>query len=105
MLWTIENLNEILKKLTGEVAYIDGYISTLGGEHRAMLFLIISLDPKNCWSNNILENSRYAKISIDHTGRMEFFSGSVKGRACTVNGTEEIIKKLEKWIEKNVDFK
>lgn len=48
--------------------YVRAHVSTLGGEDRASVLVTVSLDPKETWSNGILENSRYAKLAF-HSGR------------------------------------
>ena len=49
--------------------------STIGGDDRVSVIVVVSLDPKNEWKNGILENSRYFKMIIDNDGKMKVISG------------------------------
>ena len=76
-------------------------VSVLGGKKNAALMILLAFDPKSEWQNNIMENSRYARISIDRNGVMENFSGSVpKMRKATAKDLDDAIAKLKKYIDK-----
>jgi len=74
--------------------YVKAYVSTLGGKERPAVMLTVSLDPKESWTNGILENSRYGKFDIDHTGRVEQISGSLKFRSTKVKSVEHLVSLL-----------
>jgi hypothetical protein len=96
-------LVEIKRNLTPyPFPYINGYVSTLGGESRSSIMLTVSLQPKEQWKYGIMENSAYAHISIGHDGAMEMFSGCIKPklRKTHVSGINEVIIKLHVWAEK-----
>lgn len=83
--------------------YTRSYASTLGGEHRATLMFVISLDPRESWANGILENSHYGKGSLDYTGVLEIFSGHGplrKFRKTRVKSLDQAAEKLNAWIAK-----
>jgi hypothetical protein len=61
---TQDTQKELQEKLTGIAPVVRVQLSTLGGVDRASLLLLISLDPRESWENNILENSRYARFSV-----------------------------------------
>ena len=67
-------LPDIKKLLDGK--YIRATISTLGGTERPTLMITVSLEDKKDWANDILQNSRYRKISIDHDGTVDNFTSS-----------------------------
>jgi len=78
-LFTIDNIEvtkSIIKTYISDYNYVNIYHSTLGGNDNISIILIISLDKKEDWQNNILENSRYIKLHIDNTGYIELCSQS-----------------------------
>jgi len=58
-----------------DAPYVKSYVSSLGGDKNSAVMLTISLDPKESWSNGILQNSRYGNFHIAGN-RVEHFSGS-----------------------------
>ena len=87
-----------------DAPYASSYISTLGGKSRASVMATISLDPKEKWENNILENSRYAKFSINTGDKsMELISGhgTAKMRKARWKDAQDAIAKLQKWVKSN----
>ncbi len=82
--------------------YVKAYVSSLGGEERSSVMVTVSLDPRDTWTNGILENSRYAKFAF-HPGRtpdevrFEHFSGHgiPKIRAFKTAGAPALHKKLQ----------
>lgn len=103
----LEYLSYVIKELKEKLvpyhfAYLNAYVSTLGGIHRPTIMITVSFEPKSMWKNGILENSRYAKISVDHTGKMEMFSGSIRPalRKKTIKNALEIEKTLYLWSQK-----
>jgi hypothetical protein len=91
--------DKIALGLALNTAYSASYISSLG---RPALMLTVSLDPRSAWSNGILENSRYARFSIDSDGTIEHFSGSLpKFRKCKVADIETAAAKINAWAAKH----
>lgn len=83
--------------------YSDIQISTLVGIENTSILLRISLDKKEDWQNNILHNSRYAMFHIGSDGKMECFSKHYilpTFRKCSVSTEEDIISKINKWIDR-----
>lgn len=71
------------------------YASKLGGPENVSILLTITMDPKSTWANNILENSRYAKIHIDKFGVTEKFNGyKLKLRKFTGKSASHIAEKI-----------
>lgn len=77
------------------------------------VFLLISLDPKDTWENDILENSRYIRMSVyprpDNKFEVEHFSGSftmirkdrnLKFRKSTVKSLLEVADRIKKYVAK-----
>ena len=87
--------------------FMRGHISTLGGVQRLSMQITVSLDEKSTWKNHILENSRYAKLSIDHTGSMYMISGygMAKLRKSTVKSIHDSVTKLHMWGERSLALK
>lgn len=84
--------------------YMTGYVSTIEGMQRMSMMLTVSLDEKSTWKNHILENSRYAKITIDSKGTMSMISGygMQKLRKSRIKSTHEVITKLHMWGERSL---
>ena len=98
-----EALQQIRESIQPEpFAYVNGYVSTLGGMTRPTIMLKVSLQRESEWSNGIFENSVYAHVSIDHTGTMEMFSGCMKPklRKSQVVSVNDAINKLAVWGER-----
>lgn len=51
--------------------FVSAKVSTLGGEKNVAVMLCVSLDDQETWQNNILENSRYFRMSINNDGAIE----------------------------------
>jgi len=85
--------------LTVNAPYVTSRVSYLGGE--VTLMVTVSLDKRSDWVNGILENSRYAKFSIESDGTIEHFSGSLpKFRKCKVVDLDSAVAKLNTWVRK-----
>jgi 3-deoxy-D-arabino-heptulosonate 7-phosphate (DAHP) synthase class II len=71
---------------------------SLGGH--VNLHLVVSLDPKEDWTNGILENSRYFRMSIGPEGVMKLYSGYGVGkfRQSRVTSMDEAAKKISDFI-------
>ena len=76
-LFTADNAHELANQLKEQIKapYVGASISKLGGPKHVTIMLTISADPKDKWSNGILENSRYGKFSLSMDGTVENFSG------------------------------
>jgi hypothetical protein len=77
--------------------YVNAYVSTLGGSHRSSVLFTISLDPKSEWTNDILENSRYAKFHLQYDGTIEMHSGGrgfKKLRKTKTKSYEHLLEKI-----------
>lgn len=76
--------------------------STLGGPDRPTIMMMVSLDPRETWSYGILENSRYFRMSLQHDGTLENFSGHYCGRfrKSHVKTAADALTKIVTFIEK-----
>jgi len=93
---------DFLLRHLAEFPYVNGQVSTLGGEHRAAVMLTVSLDPKDSWKNGILQNSRYGQFSVDYTGAVEHFSGYGLGnmRKSKAKSVTDAGRKLREFLHK-----
>lgn len=103
--------NELKSKIKTPIFQVSN--GALGGTKTA--YLIVGLDPKSEWKNNIFENSRYFKMSIDFNGVMEVFTASlnqkstnrytaferipIKFRKATAKSVQDAISKIQKFID------
>jgi len=95
--------DKIIKKVKSGIKapVVTAQMPALGGEERASLLIMVALDPKSTWPNNILENSRYFRIDIERNGSMEQFTMSrlsKKMRKTKVKSIDDAIKKINKYI-------
>jgi hypothetical protein len=81
------------------VCYVS--ISTLGGVERTSIYMTICFDPKETWINNILENSKYMKISIDHELNVRHFSGKMpeRMRGFKAFDFQNVIDKIARFVK------
>jgi hypothetical protein len=100
------NVDEIAAKVKSELGKAAPFVnvrkSTLGGPAHLTLMLTISIDPREKWSNGILENSRYCHMSIERGGEIEYFSGHGMGkfRKSRVADIDAAIRKISDFIRK-----
>lgn len=94
-----ENDKDLLQNALTGAQIIKVNRVALGGEDRASLYVLICLDSKDTWSNGILENSRYGRVSISN-GRIEYFSGGMpcKFRSGKIKDLTHAAKRLNDWI-------
>lgn len=72
--YTDTDRERLQQSLSAHFPYVAVHRSTLGGEGRASLMVVVSADKKEDWSNGILENSRYCRFHVID-GKVEAFSG------------------------------
>ena len=66
------------------------------------VFVNVSLDSKDSWSNGIFQNSRYAQFSIHNDMKLDQISVSYKlkkHRKCKIGNGQDIVNKIVKWAE------
>jgi hypothetical protein len=99
-----ENTAESVKKFEQlDLPWKKVSYSTLGGKHRPSIFIKFSMDKKETWINNIVENSRYGLFSFDHTGVLEIVSKDSslpKFRKATLKTVDAAVSKIKEYIQK-----
>ena len=103
-IFNAEDKDELLRKVKSEIKapVVGAQISTLGGADRATIMLVVSLDPKDEWSNGILENSRYFRMSLERDGKLKLFSGGhgmKTFRRRRVKSVDDAIKAINQYIQ------
>lgn len=78
-------------------------MSGLGGESNVSILVLIALQPKEEWTNGILENSKYGRFHLLNDGVLYMFSGGpstgvAKFRKTRVANVEQVVDKLNKWV-------
>jgi hypothetical protein len=86
--------------------FVRARVSALGGDMRVAVVLTVSLDPRDEWTNRILENSRYARFRIDNDGVISNFSGGGYGfikrfRKSVVKDAADAVRILNRWVKAN----
>lgn len=93
-------LAELLRKLP--VPCLRVFLSTLGGEANVSVMLTVSLDSKETWAYGILENSRFARLSLNYPERsIDLFSGDHRVnrfRKTRFKTPQDAVAKIEKWL-------
>jgi hypothetical protein len=76
--------------------------STLGGEKDVSILIMVSMDDKKDWINNILENSHYVRLHLYNDGVLDMISGHVKPaknfRKTRVMSVEDAIMKINRYV-------
>lgn len=84
-----------------DAPYVNAKISTLGGKHRPAVMVTISLDPKDQWESNILQNSRWMMFSIDHDGVINQHARDravPNFRKARFKTPDEVIQKINRYL-------
>jgi hypothetical protein len=84
-----------------QAAYVRVYKSTIGGQQNASILITVSLDSKETWNYDILENSRYFRMHYLQNGSLEVFSGSyklTKFRKTRTKNPDDALAKINKYI-------
>lgn len=100
LIFTEETIGQEVEKIKKEInaPFVNARVGALGN---STIMIVVSLDEKSKWINNILENSRYFRISIDNNGVMENFlplNRYNKMRKTQVKSVDEAIQKINKFI-------
>ena len=113
-IFDVDSSDDWIKKIQGGIKapHVRVSKSTLGGPQHVAVMITFSLDPKSEWKNGIFENSRYAHLSLENTGELEMFTMSGFGykkakalRKTRVKTPEEVVKKINTWIDGVKDIK
>ena len=99
---------EVANRLKSEVQapYVNAGVASLGGPEETAVMFTVSTEPKEEWSNGILENSRYGKFYLDNNGELECHSGSfnhyneprMNFRKRNVKNVDQLIQVLNSWV-------
>ena len=84
-----------------QLPYVQVSQRTLGGI--PSVFINVSLDYQDDWTNNIFYNSRYSTFVIHDDMKLEQITKHHKlgkHRKCKINSVEDIISKVEQWATK-----
>ena len=71
--------------------------STLGGPANVSILILVSLDEKKDWENDILENSIYFRMHLLNDGTLEHFSGythRINFRKSRVKSSADVVAKI-----------
>lgn len=102
LLFTEDEVDEVSREIERglNAPFVHVQKATLG--HTAVMILV-SLDPKSEWPHNILENSRYFRMSLENDGELNQFTKShkipKKFRKCYVQSASEAVKKINQYIK------
>ena len=104
MLFNIDNVQAFIESLKEkiQVNYLHIRYSTLGGKDNLSILITISKDKKENWSNNILQNTKYAMFHLSNNGKIELFSKQYimpKFRKCTIKNIDHLIEKINAYIQ------
>jgi hypothetical protein len=103
-IFDINSVASLVDKIKNEITapYINVNYSTLGGEDKVSILIMVSLDSKNQWPYGIAENSRMMRFHIHRNGKIEQFQKSYeitkKFRKATAKTNQAIIDKINKYI-------
>lgn len=104
-LFTHDSAEPVIAKLQSSVkaAFVSVKKAPLWSVGNPVIHVVLSLDPKESWVNNIFHNSDYAMFSIGADGAMEVFSRShtvAKFRKSRAKSVDDVAKRINDWIAK-----
>lgn len=103
LLFTKDEVAEVSREIERglNAPFVHVQKATLGPT--ATVMILVSLDPKSEWQNNILENSRYFRMSLQSDGELDQFTRSheiaKKFRKRYVKDASEAVKKINQYIK------
>jgi hypothetical protein len=99
--YTKTDADKLKNLLKAEVVKAD--TGTLGGNS---LYILVCLEARDTWANGIMENSKYARFTIDgDDDKLELYSGglrSVKFRKTKIKSIEDAAARIQKWIDEAI---
>ena len=81
--------------------------NTFGGSERVTIMILVVLDEKSTWINNIMENARYLRFHMYRDGTLECFAASgpkptyrfvKKFRKTRVKSAGDAVSKINQFI-------
>jgi hypothetical protein len=96
---TLSEMKESLSKCEAIKEFSVSWMA-LGGI--PSVFVNVSLDSKDSWSNGIFQNSRYAQFCIHDDMKLEQISVHYqlkKHRKCKISTVQDVVNKIQKWAE------
>lgn len=99
MITTKENQEFLKTTLSKDFPFVSTNRYTLGGEQNASIGITISNDVREKWTNNILENSSFAKFMLDSDGKIQMLCSykTPKFRASKVKDIQHAIDRIQQW--------
>jgi hypothetical protein len=61
------------------------------------VFIKVSLDDQDSWTNGIFQNSRFAQFAIHQDMKLEKIAGRGKSRKTAIKSFDSIANQLTKW--------
>ena len=108
-LFNAETAQSVADRIKTEVKapFVNAYVSTLGGPENVSVMFTIGADPKESWTNGILQNSRYGMFDLDNDGTIEQHSGGFSKwkqpnnalRKRNVKSVDQLIQVLNSFLE------
>ncbi len=96
------SLSEMKELLSESNAIQEFSVSQMALGGIPSVFVNVSLDSKDSWSNGIFQNSRYAQFCIHNDMKLEQISVHYqlkKHRKCKIKSCEDVVNKILKWAE------
>jgi hypothetical protein len=104
-MFTVNDIDGMAKEIKSglKAPFVNVSKSTLGGAERVSIFIKVSLDKPEDWTNNIYQNSRHAMFRVgSDDGSLELSTKHYslpKFRKAKFKNTKDIIAKINKWID------
>lgn len=105
--FNIDSVKDFVEKIKSEIKapYVSCSFSTLGGNENVSVSITLSMDKPDEWKNGIVNNSRYAKISLYKNGTVEKIAGSLpKLRRFKAKTQDAVIDKLNMYLNEPEKF-
>ena len=104
-MFTVDDIDGMAKEIKSglKAPFVNVSKSTLGGAERVSVFIKVSLDKPEDWTNNIYQNSRHAMFRVgSDDGTLELSTKHYslpKFRKAKFKNTKDIIAKINAWID------
>lgn len=103
-IFDISNVREACERINAgiDAPLVKASFSTLGGEDKVSILVLVALQPREEWTNGILENSDHFRLHLDRDGTVEQFGLGFrlnkKFRKRQVKSIEDLISKVNEYI-------
>jgi len=103
LIFDINNVTEVCEKIRTEInlPLVYAQFSTLGGDEHVSIMPTLCWEERDNWKGGYIENSKFARFSIERDGVIECFQKSkigLKFRKTKAKTIDQVIEKLNNYV-------